>query len=189
MPDQTAPLSPGETADLLPADLRTRGDLAAFEKAALLKGRRWALSHRRTPDRVLTEPFLRELHERMFGTTWRWAGVYRTHDQPGVVNAALIPVAIMSATADASSWIAEEAYFAREIAARFHHRLIGIHPFVHGNGRWSRLATDTLILSLHEPLPNWGTSSGAPPSRSSYGDALTHADAGDYEVLMRFMWA
>ena len=188
MPDPT-PLSSGEVEDLLPAGLRTRADVAAFEKAAYLKGRRWALSHRRTPERVLTVPFLRELHTRIFGHTWKSAGDFRTHDQPGVVNAALIPVALMSATADANSWIAEETYFAREIAARFHHRLIGIHPWVHGNGRWSRLATDTLILSLHEPLPNWGSTSGAPPSRSAYGDALTHADAGDYEVLMRFMWA
>ena len=188
MPD-TAPLSPGESEDLLPAGLQTRDEVAALEKKAYLKGRRWALGHRRTPDRVLSEPFLRELHQRLFGTIWRSAGVYRRHDQPGVVNATLIPVAIMSATADATSWIAEESYFAREIAARFHHRLIGIHPFAHGNGRWSRLVTDALIVSLHEALPTWGVTSGVKPSRSAYGDALTHADAGDFEALMRFMWA
>lgn len=189
MPHANKPLTPGESDDLLPVGLRTRDEVAAHEKAALLKGRRWALSHRRSPERVLSEPFLRELHHKLFGNTWRWAGIYRTTDQPGVVNAALIPVALMSASADAISWISEESYFAREIAARFHHRLIGIHPFVHGNGRWSRLATDALVVALHEPLPNWGATSGAPPSRSSYGDALTHADAGDFEVLMRFMWA
>jgi len=36
------------------------------------------------------------------------------------------------------------SYFSDEIAVRFHHRLVSIHPFPNGNGRHARLMADPL---------------------------------------------
>jgi|GEM_PF-5983393 len=35
----------------------------------------WALTKKKA---ILSDNFLRELHKRMFGDVWRWAGQYRT---------------------------------------------------------------------------------------------------------------
>ena len=188
MPDSPAPLSPGEFEDLLPSGLVTRADLDAWEKAAMLKGRRWAVGRRRAVSRVLSESFLRELHRKMFGDTWRWAGNYREADLAGRVPAELIPLALQGLIADAESWIAEQAWPVRGIGARFHQRLVAVYPFPHGNGRWSRLATDALMAALHEPLPTWGMQSHGDSPGSDYVEALRQADSGQYDALVLFMW-
>jgi fido (protein-threonine AMPylation protein) len=42
-----------------------------------------------------------------------------------------------------------------ECAIRFGYRLVVIHPFPNGNGRWSRLASDALIVALGGPRFTW----------------------------------
>ncbi|QMW05426.1 hypothetical protein [Spirosoma foliorum] len=39
----------------------------------------WLIRRRRkfTVDEILSEPFIQELHRRMFGSVWRWAGSFR----------------------------------------------------------------------------------------------------------------
>jgi Fic-DOC domain mobile mystery protein B len=188
MSDSAAPLSPREFEDLLPSGLVTRAELEAWEKAAVLKGRRWALGRRRAVSRVLSESFVREVHRKMFGDTWRWAGNYRDTDLPGRVPAELIPLALQGVFADTASWIDEQTWSGREIGARFHPRLVAVYPFPHGNGRWSRLATDALLAAMREPLPTWGMRSGNSSPRSGYVEALRQADSGQFDALMLFMW-
>ena len=78
---------------------------------------------------------------------------------------------------------------ADELAVRFHHRLVAIHPFPNGNGRHARLAADLLLELLGEPVFSWGSQNlnedGA--SRAAYLDALQWADRElDYEPLLLF---
>ena len=59
----------------------THGDLNALEAENIRHGWRWAV--RSTTSRVpnmLTEAYLRELHRRMFGEVWSWAGENRTRE-------------------------------------------------------------------------------------------------------------
>src|SRR5690606_26385193 len=56
-----------ERAELVVDGIATRAELIDHENAGIMAARRWALGHRREVDRVLAEPFLRELHARMFG--------------------------------------------------------------------------------------------------------------------------
>ena len=42
-------------------------------------------------------------------------------------------------------WLEHETYVRDEIAARFHHKLVFIHPYPNGNGRHARLAADILL--------------------------------------------
>ena len=76
-----------------------------------------------------------------------------------------------------------------EIAARFHHRLVWVHPFANGNGRHARLITDLLLEKLLDrPRFSWGRASlYTGESRARYIAALRAADAGDYKPLMAFV--
>ena len=74
--DGQTPLDPDEALGLVPSHIETRGELNEWEQANIAEALDW-LSRRRTGDSVLSLEFLRELHRRMFGKTWRWAGTFR----------------------------------------------------------------------------------------------------------------
>src|SRR5579863_4865620 len=74
---KNTPLSADELAQLIP-DVATQADLNEFERLNILEAAKWAFSNRvLTNSDPLTEPYIRELHRRMFDSTWRWAGTYR----------------------------------------------------------------------------------------------------------------
>src|SRR5882762_5794114 len=76
-PGNTA-LTADELAGLRPS-LATKGELDQFERKNILEANRWAFNPRVLKrEDPLIEPYLRELHRRMFGQTWIWAGRYRT---------------------------------------------------------------------------------------------------------------
>lgn len=94
--------------------------------------------------------------------------------------------------ADASAWLTDTSaarYSNDECAIRFGYRLVVIHPFPNGNGRWSRLASDALIVALGGSRFSWGGTSLAEPGvvRRDYIAALQAADtAGDFQPLLAF---
>ncbi|MEB3155968.1 MAG: mobile mystery protein B [Cyanobacteriota bacterium] len=76
-----------------------------------------------------------------------------------------------------------------QIAIRFHHRLVSIHPFPNGNGRHARLIADVLIEQLGAPRFSWGGSSSlveASSLRQRCIAALKMADRGDISALLAF---
>ena len=91
--------------------------------------------------------------------------------------------------ADARYWVEHDTFLADEIAARFHHRLVLIHPFPNGNGRHSRLAADLLLVKLEQPLFTWGRTGlvNASETRRQYIAALRAADAHDIQPLLAFV--
>jgi len=82
-----------------------------------------------------------------------------------------------------------ETYEPDEIAARFHHRLVAIHPYPNGNGRHARLAADLLLKEMGQPRFTWGRKNLTDPgkTRSEYIAALRAADVHDYEKLLEFV--
>jgi fido (protein-threonine AMPylation protein) len=94
--------------------------------------------------------------------------------------------------ADANAWLADTSaarYSNDECAIRFGYRLVVIHPFPNGNGRWSRLASDALIVALGGSRFTWGGASLKEPGalRRDYISALQTADTtGEFEPLMAF---
>ena len=64
------------------------------------------------------------------------------------VGAYHIAVELAGLLSDIRYWIEHETFQPDEIAIRFHHRLVAIHPFPNGNGRHARLAADLLIERL-----------------------------------------
>ena len=89
---------------------------------------------------------------------------------------------------DARYQIEHASYPPDEIAARFHHRLVVIHPFPNGNGRHARLMADLLVERLGRPRFTWGSHSlvDASTTRRAYIAALQAADARDYAPLHAF---
>jgi len=90
---------------------------------------------------------------------------------------------------DARYWIANKTYPPDELLARFHHRLVSIHPFPNGNGRHARLMTDVLARSMGLERPTWGLAdlSIAGHDRVSYLNALKQADKENIQPLVTFL--
>jgi Fic-DOC domain mobile mystery protein B len=146
---------------------------------------RWADSRRRD---ILDRNFLSNLHQRMFGDVWRWAGQYRTTARAIGVEAYRIAMDVQQAIDDARYWVEHATYPPDEIAVRFSHRLVAIHPFPNGNGRFSRLVGDLLARQLGQPPFTWGsvTLVNAGEARARYVEALQAADNHDIRPLLTF---
>lgn len=185
-PPGATPLDADEAIGLIPKGIATRGQLDEYESANIAQALTWAERKRRD---VLSEKFLTELHKRMFGRVWRWAGKYRTSGKNIGIAPQDIAPAIRDLVEDVNAQIAAAQLPAAEIAVRFHHRMTRIHPFANGNGRHARLATDILLEQLGEPRFSWGAGNlqHAGAARDKYIGALHAADGGDYRPLTEFL--
>ena len=184
--DAATPLTEEERAELIPAWLTLRAELNEVEQDSIMEASEWAFARRRN---VLDERFLQELHRRMFGRVWRWAGEFRRTARNIGVDAYRIPTDLRQLLDDCRFWIDNETYEPGEIAVRFHHRLVQIHPFPNGNGRHARMATDLLLISLRKPGFSWGRTNlvDAGQTRQQYIEALRAADGHDYGPLQNFV--
>ena len=74
------------------------------------------------------------------------------------------------------------------MSARIHHRLVFIHPFENGNGRFSRFIADRFLLAWKCSHPLWPNNLNQDGLlRKDYIHALQCADKGDYTSLVEFM--
>ncbi|TBF67757.1 mobile mystery protein B (plasmid) [Rhizobium leguminosarum] len=73
-----------------------------------------------------------------------------------------------------------------EIAIRFHHRLVAIHPYPNGNGRHARSAADLLIEGLGDERFSWGggTLADVGELRTRYLATLRAADNHNITPLL-----
>jgi len=182
------PLSADEQADLIP-NLATQEELNEWERQNILEAYVWALApnnlRRHDP---LVESYVRDLHLRMFDQTWKWAGTYRTTEKNIGVPHHEIRERLAALLGDARYWLEHETYPPDELAVRFHHRLVLIHPFANGNGRHARLMADALAQRQNRPVFTWGGANlvHAGDFRRRYIDALRAADAHDIGPLLAF---
>ena len=185
-PDDTAtPLTPEEMRDLIPAHIADRADLNVAEQENIARGQDWALARHRD---VLSEKFIKELHRQMFGEVWRWAGKFRQTERNLGIPHYEVPVAVRQLLDDVKAWIEFKSYPPDEIAVRFHHRLVAIHPFPNGNGRHTRLMADLLVMKLGGKRFSWGRANlrDAGTMRTQYIAALKAADDHDIDALLAF---
>jgi len=184
--DANTPLTPEEQEGLIPSYITLRSELNAAEQANILEAGEWALARQRN---VLDERFLTNLHKRMFGRVWRWAGQFRRTDRNIGIDPYRIPADLRQHVDACRYWIEHGSYPPDEIAARFHHRLVLIHAFPNGNGRHARLATDLLLVKLGQPRFSWGQVNlvDATETRQRYVAALRAADHHDIGPLLEFV--
>ena len=189
-PPGATPLDPDEAVGLIPSHIATQGQLNEWELANILEAQAWAFSQRRlTASKLLTEDFVRKLHKRMFGNTWKWAGSFRNTEKNIGVAPEQIAMRLDDLCRDAATQIEYSSYDQDEIAARFHHRLVHTHLFPNGNGRHARLMSDLLLVRLGRAPFDWGAGDlvAIGKTRTRYLDALRQADARDYSGLLTFV--
>lgn len=187
--DGQTPIDEDEKEGLLIQTISTLGELDEFEQLNVEKAVDWTMKRKLTPDKILTEDFAKELHKRMFGDVWKWAGTFRNSNKNIGVDKYEIGIKLRDLLDDCRYWIEHKSYPEDEIAVRFSHRIVNIHPFPNGNGRHSRLIADILIShGLGKSHFTWGsknlTKKGE--ARSKYLKALKEADQGDYKLLIEF---
>lgn len=188
-PDGATPLEPEELEGLKFAHITTRSQLDHLEQANIAEGSMW-LSRQKSPD-VLDDLFARKLHKQLFGQVWKWAGEYRNTEKNIGVDPLQISVQLRSLIEDVKCWVEFGTYEPLEAAARFHHKLVFIHPFPNGNGRFSRIMADTFLERVYDMPPiDWAAGQDLQKMnerRTSYLSALRAADKGEFQLLFEFV--
>ena len=184
--DNSTPLTAEEKDGLKLKWITLRSELNEAEARNIAQAQVWLISNKNKD--IFSDTFLRELHKKMFGDVWKWAGTYRNSERNIGVAPFQIPIKLMQLFDDVKFWIENKTYSNREIAVRLHHKLVQIHPFPNGNGRVSRLMADLVLEKLEESKLYWGNTNLVNVSeiRRSYIAALRKADAGDYTDLIEF---
>jgi len=118
--DQT-PLDPDEAAALIPSWISTRGDLDHAEQENILRAEAGTRGRRFRPAALLTESFIRQLHRRMFGEVWKWAGSYRTSNKNIGVDYWRIVEELGQLLGNVLYWVENEVYERDELAVRSPH--------------------------------------------------------------------
>jgi len=185
--DGNTPLSPEELADLIP-NLATKEELNEWERENILRGREWAVGDRTSANDMVSDEYVRKLHKKMFDETWKWAGDYRHTEKNIGVSVHEIRERLMALFGDTRYWIKNSTYLPDEIAVRFHHRLVFIHPFPNGNGRHARLIADIIAMKLGRSAFTWGSANLVKEgeARTTYLEAIRAADDGDIQPLLNF---
>jgi Fic-DOC domain mobile mystery protein B len=187
LPGQT-PLNPDERAALIPGHIQLVSELNQFESQNILQAERKYLQGHRKAWPLEDPEFSKEVHRSMFEATWSWAGQFRRSDKNLGVDWYRIPEEVKKICGDFKYWKENQIYSTVEIAVRFHHRLVFIHPFPNGNGRHARLIADIFLRESGEEFFTWGSGElfENAPDRNAYVSALKNADKGDYSELIRF---
>lgn len=134
-------------------------------------------------------PAFQKIHKKMFGEVWSWAGELRTIGTSIGVEATQIRNKLYQLCDDLKYW--EKDWDYQDTATKLHHTLVFIHPFLNGNGRWSRLITELWLLKTGKELPFWGMHQvdlTTDELRKNYIMALQEADKKNYIPLKIFMF-
>lgn len=186
------PLDDDERDGLLPGHILTRVELNQWEAVNIAQAHDWLARRRDTS--ILSLDFLRRLHRQMFDSTWKFAGTFRRSDKnisPHHWTAVpRLMQDLVDDTAEQHEQSAKTPEALDDVAMRFHHQMVRIHPWPNGNGRHARLATDLLLRQWQRPPFSWGGGSDLEAhggARAAYIAALRAADAGDFTLLRAFV--
>ena len=187
--DGQTPLDEDEKEGLLIHTITTRGELDEFEQQNIEQAIQWVMMRSLKPQTLLTEKFICNLHVKMYGDVWKWAGTFRKTNKNIGVDKWQIAADLKYLLDDAQYWAANSTYPPEEIAVRFKHRIVSIHCFPNGNGRHSRLMADMIIEKLFRlPVFTWGAGNriNSDEVRTAYLSAMRAADRGDIQPLLAF---
>ena len=187
--DGQTPLDVEEKEGLKIKSITTQGELDEFEQLNIEKAVEWTIHTNFKPEKILTEKFIKDLHKRMYGDVWKWAGEFRKTEKNIGVPWTQIGIDLKNLIDDTKYWIENKSYSPEEITIKFKHRLVSIHCFPNGNGRHSRLMADIIIESIFgQKIFPWHQSNMVKPTetRKAYINALKNADNGDIEPLLDF---
>jgi Fic-DOC domain mobile mystery protein B len=183
--DGNTPIRPEEAEQLIPR-ISTMGELNEYEALNILLAREWAFDGRtmKSTD-PLEEPYVRELHHRMFANVWKWAGTYRQTERNIGCDPKEIVQRIFQLLANTRYWLENKTFSTDEALLRFHHQLTRIHPFANGNGRHARMIADVAVVKYGGAEFTWGAGKdlvAQGDARTRYLAALRKLDANENDV-------
>ena len=178
------PIDEDEKGDLIPSWITHNHQLNRLEQENINKAIGFFFTKKLTRKKLLTIPFMKNLHKKMLDDVWSWAGEFRLTDKNIGVTKTQIITSTYVLLEDINFWIDNKVFPNEEIVIRCKHRMVAIHPFVNGNGRHSRIFADLLMKSLGSAEFSWGSS--LPNAREEYLAALRKADKNSYSDLLKF---
>lgn len=156
------PLPHDELSALLPEVVEvlgepvTRADVYDLEQA--LQGRiqeefmSAAIDGSLSLDELLNDHFVRDLHARMYGPIWEWAGRWRRVELNIGVAPERIAVELRESLGTiAYRWEHTDDWAAHQLGVAVHAETVRIHPFVDGNGRTTRFLADLVFAAAQDP--------------------------------------
>jgi Fic-DOC domain mobile mystery protein B len=186
------PIRREEAEQLIPR-ISTMGELNEYEALNILRAKDWAFDSRTMKlTNPLDESYVRELHQRMFGEVWKWAGTYRKHEVSVGCDPREITHRLAQLLGNAQYWLDKNTFPVDESLIRFHHQLVKIHPFANGNGRQARMITDVLAVKYGRTEFSWGSGHALVQeggARTQYLAALRALDANDNDVKALLVFA
>ena len=186
-PEGSTPID--DASGLKQPQISTLDDLNAAEALNIVDAIEWIEGGRIRS--VFQLSFYLELHRRMLNDVWDWAGKYRlTNLNIGDVPYYHVPMRLQQAGLDFEVQYETNVVPFLEFVAGYHHRLVWIHPFRNGNGRWARLVCDAVAMRLRkEPPIIWASNDLviASEERTRYIAALQAADRHDIRPLTEYL--
>lgn len=187
--DGQTPLDEGEKEGLKIKSITTQEELDEFEQLNIEKAVEWTIHSKLKPEKILTEKFIKNLHRKMYGDVWKWAGEFRKSDKNIGIMWTKIGLELKNLLDDMKYWIDNKTFPPEEISIRFKQRIVAIHCFPNGNGRHSRMMADNIIASIFgKEIFSWHKSNmvKADEIRKEYIAALIKADNGNINPLIEF---
>jgi len=183
------PLSEEEMLGLKLPSVTTKGELDEVEQLNIEQAIIWTLGKSLTAKKLLSIDYVQQLHKRMYGDVWSWAGAFRQSEKNIGVPSYSIYLEVQKLLDDAMYWYENDLYDPQTFCITLKHRLVSIHCFPNGNGRHSRLYADLLHTHIYAmQYFSWRGSSlsHASDERNAYLTALKKADRGDIDDLIEF---
>jgi fido (protein-threonine AMPylation protein) len=99
-------------------------------------------------DELLSDHFVRELHKKIYGDVWAWAGRFRKLELNIGVSPSQIAMDLRNSL-DTIRWRWEQTddWSPRVLGIAVHADTVRIHPFTDGNGRTTRLLADLVFIA------------------------------------------
>jgi len=187
--DGQTPLDEEEKEGLKIKSITTQGELDEFEQLNIEKAVEWTIHNNLKLERILTEKFTKDLHKKMYGDVWKWAGEFRKSNKNIGLEWSQIGIELKQLLDDTKYWIDHNTFSSEEISIRFKHRIVAIHCFPNGNGRHSRMMADIIMEYVFgKGIFSWHKSNmvKADETRKEYIAALRKADNGNIKPLIKF---
>jgi Fic-DOC domain mobile mystery protein B len=186
------PPIPGETPIDDASGLKVKGvvnrtQLNAVEAENIRKAVVKYLAARPSPKKARFDyAWLLRLHKEMFGDVWDWAGKLRTCNLNIGVAPAAVEQSLYTMIENLRHRRTLKGFDVFSAAVDLHYQSVRIHPFLNGNGRWSRLLSNIFLKQNDHPIVVWPEEAvgSESPIRGEYIAAIKAADDYDMSALM-----
>lgn len=114
--DGQTPIDENEKCGLKIRSITTQGELDEFEQLNIEKAVEWTIHIKLRPEKILTERFIKDLHKKMFGEVWKWAGEFRRTEKNIGIPWIHIEMELKILMDDTKYWIENKTFPSEEVA-------------------------------------------------------------------------